>query len=82
MALYIVQLIKWRKSKMAEEKKIDFEKEVKRLDEIVEKISSKALPLEESLRLFEEGNEIIRQLENALKAAQEKVEKIVDIEDK
>ena len=62
--------------------KIDFEKEVKRLDEIVEKISSKALPLEESLRLFEEGNEIIRQLENALKAAQEKVEEIVDIEDK
>ena len=48
----------------------------------MEKISSKALPLEESLKLFEEGNEIIHQLEEALKAAQEKVEKIVNIEDK
>ena len=52
------------------------------IDEIVEKISSKALPLEESLKLYEEGNEIIRELEKALKEAQEKVEKIVDIEDK
>lgn len=62
------------------EKKISFEKQVQRLDEIVEKISSKALPLEESLKLYEEGNQIIRELEEALKEAQEKVEKIVDIE--
>ncbi len=67
---------------MPEEKKINFEKEVQRLDEIVEKISSKALTLEESLALYEEGNAIIRKLEEALKAATEKVEKIVDIEDK
>ena len=52
------------------------------IDEIVEKISSKALSLEESLRLYEEGNAIIRSLEQALKDAQEKVEKIVNIEDK
>lgn len=67
---------------MSEEKKINFEKEVQRLDEIVERISSKALTLEESLALYEEGNAIIRKLEEALKAATEKVEKIVDIEDK
>lgn len=67
---------------MEKEKKIDFEKEIQRLDEIVEKISSKALPLEESLKLYEEGNAIIRSLEQALKDAQEKVEKIVNIEDK
>lgn len=67
---------------MSEEKKINFEKEVQRLDEIVERISSKALTLEESLTLYEEGNAIIRKLEEALKAATEKVEKIVDIEDK
>ena len=82
MALYIVQWIKWRKDNMEKEKKIDFEKEIQRLDEIVEKISSKALPLEESLKLYEEGNAIIRSLEQALKDAQEKVEKIVNIEDK
>ena len=79
MVLYIVQLKKWRKTNMAE-KKISFEKQIQRLDEIVEKISSKALPLEESLKLYEEGNNIIRELEEALKEAQEKVEKIVDIE--
>ena len=62
------------------EKKISFEQQVQRLDEIVEKISSKALPLEESLKLYEEGNKIIRELEASLKEAQEKVEKIVDIE--
>ncbi len=60
---------------------VNFEQEIKRLDEIVEKISSKALPLEESLALYEEGNNIIRRLEEALKAAQEKVEKIVNIKD-
>ena len=64
------------------EKKIDFAKEMKRLDEIVEEVSSKALPLEESLKLYEEGNEIIKRLEQALKEAEEKVEKIVSIEDK
>lgn len=67
---------------MPEQKKINFEKEVQRLDEIVEKISSKALTLEESLALYEEGNAIIRKLEEALKEATEKVEKIVDIGDK
>ncbi len=64
------------------EKKIDFAKEMKRLDEIVEEVSSKALSLEESLKLYEEGNEIIKRLEQALKEAEEKVEKIVSIEDK
>lgn len=61
------------------DKKIDFEVEVKRLNEIVEKISSKALSLDESLKLYEEGNKIIKSLEDALTEAQEKVEKVVDI---
>lgn len=64
------------------EKKIDFAKEIARLDEIVEKVSSKALPLDESLKLYEEGTKIISLLEKALKEAEEKVEKIVDINDK
>ena len=45
------------------EKKIDFAKEIERLDEIVNEVSSKALPLEESLKLYEEGNKIIKKLE-------------------
>ena len=64
------------------EKKIDFKKEIERLDEIVNEVSSNALPLEESLKLYEEGNKIIKKLEEALKEASEKVEQIVSIEDK
>ena len=64
------------------EKKIDFAKKSERLDEIIEEISSKALPLEESLKLYEEGMKIIQELEAVLKEAEEKVEKIITIEDK
>lgn len=64
------------------EKKINFAKEIERLDEIVNEVSSKALPLEESLKLYEEGTQIIKKLEEALEEAEEKVEKIVEIEQK
>ena len=64
------------------EKKIDFAKKSERLDEIIEEISSKALPLEESLKLYEEGMKIIQELEAVLKEAEEKVEKIITIKDK
>ena len=64
------------------EKKIDFAKEIKRLDEIVDEVSSKALPLDESLKLYDEGQTIIKKLEEALKEAEKKVENIVSIEDK
>ena len=64
------------------DKKIDFAKEMARLDEIVEEVSSKTLSLDESLKLYEEGNKIIKELETALKEAEEKVEKIVNIEEK
>ena len=64
------------------EKKVDFAKKSERLDEIVEEISSKALPLEESLKLYKEGMKIIQELEAVLKDAEEKVEKIITIEDK
>ena len=56
----------------------DFEKEMKRLDEIVAKISSQDLPLDESLSLYKEGQEIVKKLEKALEAAQEKVEKVIE----
>lgn len=61
---------------------INFEKELKRLNEIVSKIQDNELPLDESVKLYEEGNSIIKKLEKALKDAEEKVEKIVDINKK
>ena len=60
------------------EEKIDFEKEMKRLDEIANKISSQDLPLDECLVLYQEGQKIIKNLEKALAEAAEKVEKVIE----
>ena len=60
------------------EERIDFEKEMKRLDEIVEKISSSNLPLDECLALYQEGQKIIKTLETALESAKDNVEKVID----
>ena len=57
-----------------EKKKLDFEKSLKRLDEIVNKIEHETLPLEESLKLYEEGRKLITALESALKDAEKKIE--------
>lgn len=62
-----------------EEKNIDFKKSIERLDEIVNLISNKTLSLEESLKLYEEGQQIIKTLSEELKKAEEKIENIVDI---
>ena len=64
------------------EKKVDFKKQSERLDQIVQEISSKALPLDESLKLYEEGMQIIKELEGALQEAESRVEKVMTIEDK
>ncbi len=57
---------------------INFEQEMKKLDEIVAKISSQDLPLDECLELYQEGQKIIKSLETALEEAKEKVEKVIE----
>lgn len=64
------------------EKKIDFKKDFDRLNEIVALMQNDDLPLEESLELYKEGNKIILALQEALKEAEEKVVKLVDINKK
>ena len=61
------------------EKKLDFESSLKRLEEIVNKISSGKISLDESLSLYKEGQEIIKNLETQLNEAEEKVEKVIEI---
>ena len=68
---------KWRRNNMKDEQ-FDFEKEMKRLDEIVAKISSQDLSLDESLTLYKEGQEIVKKLEKALEEAQEKIEEVIE----
>ena len=62
------------------EKKYDFEKELNRLKEIVESIQDETLPLDESIKLYEEGNKIIASLKELLTEAESKVETIVSVE--
>ena len=64
------------------EKTLDFKKELDRLNEIVNLMQNDDLSLEESVKLYEEGNKIIALLNDALKQAEEKIEKIVDINKK
>lgn len=60
------------------EENMKFEDKLKRLDDIVSTMSNKTLSLEESLALYEEGNNIIKDLSEALKQAESKVEKIIE----
>lgn len=60
------------------EKKIEFEKEMKRLEEIIAKISSNNDDLDESLALYNEGKEIVARLNKAIEEAKEKIDKIID----
>lgn len=59
--------------------KTEFQKKMERLNVIVDEISNKSLPLEESLKMYEEGSQIIKDLEKALKEAEEKVENVVTV---
>ncbi|MBP7149511.1 MAG: exodeoxyribonuclease VII small subunit [Acidobacteria bacterium] len=54
-----------------------FEKVLGRLEEIVQQLERGELPLEESLRLFEEGIALARRLDAQLGDAEMKVEQLV-----
>ena len=64
---------------MSEEKAINFEEELNRLKQIVNDIQQKDLSIDESLKLYEEGQKIISLLSEELKKAEDKVEKIVKV---
>ncbi|MBI5695745.1 MAG: exodeoxyribonuclease VII small subunit [Nitrospirae bacterium] len=59
---------------MAEQK---FEAGMKRLEEIVAKMEAGDLPLDDSLKLFEEGIKLSRTLNKTLETAERKVEMLV-----
>lgn len=52
-----------------------FEAKLKRLNEIVVKLESGTLSLEQSLALYEEGNELTKALNEELQKAKLKIEK-------
>jgi len=56
------------------EKKINLEKSLATLEQIVEELESGELPLEKAMKKFEEGIKLTRGCQSALKDAQQKVE--------
>ena len=59
---------------------MEFEKKLKRLEDIVEKMESGDLSLDDSLKLFEEGVKISRDCQGQLTAAEEKVKVLLSID--
>lgn len=57
--------------------KMTYEKALKKLEEIVEKMENEEFSLDESLRHFEEGMKITRHCRKLLTEAEYKVEKIL-----
>jgi exodeoxyribonuclease VII small subunit len=55
-------------------KKPDFERSLARLEEVVRKLESPQLSLDEAMKLFEEGVELSRECQKQLEEAEGKVE--------
>ncbi|MBU4484796.1 exodeoxyribonuclease VII small subunit [bacterium] len=62
---------------MADSKKDSFEKNVKTLEDLVKKLESGNLTLDDSLKAFEEGIGLTRTCEGQLKEAKTKIEKLI-----
>lgn len=58
-----------------------YEAAVKRLQEIVKALENGGLPLEESVKLFEEGAKLAKFCNNELKKAEQKIIALEDIEE-
>jgi len=58
-----------------------FEAAIQRLTEIVQTLERGDLPLEESLRLFEEGVKLSRVSQGRLDAAEKRVEQLLTVDD-
>lgn len=65
---------------MAKEKVLTFEKQIERLEEIVCALDNGDLPLEESLKLFEEGISLSRKCSSLLTEAQGKLEILTSVQ--
>ena len=57
--------------------KKDFETSVKRLEEIVHDLEKGDLPLEESLKVFEEGMDLVKSCSEKLEEVEQKVTMLV-----
>ena len=61
-----------------EDKKIDFESLLKELESIVEKLEEENINLEDSVKSFEEGVNLVKQCQKHLQDAELKIKKLLD----
>jgi exodeoxyribonuclease VII small subunit len=59
---------------------MEFEKKLKRLEDIVEKMESGDLSLDDSMKLFEEGVKMSRECQSQLSVAEEKVKLLLSVD--
>ena len=62
---------------MTEDKQMDFEKSLKRLEALVEEMESGELSLEQMLKHFEEGSKLVDCCTTKLNEVEQKIEKLV-----
>ncbi|MFC2172514.1 exodeoxyribonuclease VII small subunit [Acidobacteriota bacterium] len=55
----------------------DFEVRLKRLEEIVNDLDKGEIPLQDTIKLFEEGRSLTKQLSQELEEAEKKIEQLV-----
>jgi len=67
------KIVARKATKKTTTKSIDFEKSLKQLEALVEKLEKGDLSLEDSLKNFEQGVKLTRECRTALQAAEEKV---------
>ena len=58
---------------------MEFEKNLKALEDIVEKMSDEKLNLNEALKSFEKGMQIVKKCREDLSRAEQKVEKLIKV---
>ena len=63
------------------EKNKDFESSLKKLEDIVTELEAGDLPLEKSIKAFEDGIKLTRHCQKLLTEAELKIEKLVDSDD-
>ena len=59
----------------------DFESSLEKLEEIVAELESGDLPLEKSIKAFEEGIKLTRHCQNLLSKAELKIQKLLETND-
>jgi exodeoxyribonuclease VII small subunit len=63
---------------VATRKAPDLEKSLNQLEEIVQTLEAGEIPLEEALKQFEKGVKLSRDCQTALKAAEQRVQVLID----